>query len=253
MASSCKNEPKGNIFNEENFPALNRNENQEDVNEVGENEATDEMISKETEKVENMIAVNNTDQNINELAGATAIDEIDKTEKTAIDKTVIDKAESEIENSNGIKNSKKITENNITDSSDTPDILNVDITQDQCLVSCSETFKEQTDKEIKDIMTNRCNETLPNEKGKNNIENEANASILDDESNKNMHIDSMRKLNTHIEKNKNDISPVSKIPMLTQRSTRLWNYKQKDEKNIVSKDKKAEKLDESFSKTTTTY
>ena len=60
---------------------MNRNENQEDVNEVGENEATDEMISKETEKVENMIAVNNTDQNINELARANTMDEIDKTEK----------------------------------------------------------------------------------------------------------------------------------------------------------------------------
>ena len=158
-------------------------------------------------------------------------------------------------------NSEKITENNITATSDTQilsrkndtDILNVDITQDQCLVSCSETFEEQTDKEIKDIMTNRCNETLPNKKGKNNIEKEANASILDDESNKNMHIDSMRKLNTHIEKNKNDISPVSKIPRLTQRSTRLRNYKEKEEKNIVSKDKKAGKLDESFSKTTSTY
>ena len=223
MAFSCKNESKVNIFNEENFPALNMNENEEGDEGEGENEATDEMISKESEKVENTIAVDNTDQNVNELDGATETDEIEKAEKTEKDKTVMDKAEGEIENingitekkeckivecenSNGIKNSEKITENNIPDSSDTQmlsrkndtDILNVAITQDPYLESCSETFEEQTDKEIKDIMTNSCNETLHNKRGKNNKENETNSNILDDESNKNMHMDSMRKLNTHI-------------------------------------------------------
>ena len=81
MAFSCKNEPKVNIFNEENFPALNMNENGEGDKEEGENEATDEMISKETEKVESIIAVNNTDQNVNELDGATPTDEIEKIRK----------------------------------------------------------------------------------------------------------------------------------------------------------------------------
>ena len=59
------------------------------------------------EKVESIIAVNNTDQNVNELVGATATDEIEKTEKTEIDKTVMDKAEGEIENINGITEKKE--------------------------------------------------------------------------------------------------------------------------------------------------
>ena len=61
-------------------------------------------------------------------------------------------------------------------------------------------------------------------------------------------MDSVRKLNTHIKKNKNDIFTVSKIPVLNQRSTRLRNNKQKEGKNIVSKDNKDVKSDESFSK-----
>merc|ERR1711888_225658 len=47
------------------------------------------------------------------------------------------------------------------------DILNVAITQDPYLESCSETAEEHTDKEIKDVMTNSCNKTLHSKRGKN--------------------------------------------------------------------------------------
>ena len=180
-ATDCRyEEPRINIFSEENFPALNEST----VNNSDEEGAAAEQVESETK-------ADNADANVNEDNEAVAAKETNLLDKGDIKNVVNAEKVSEIENNGVIENtqeyrpveseiisgnktpSKTVSENKSTNGSETSVISKENETetyrlaylntpkessaQASCFAPCSETQDEETDIENKNIVIESCN------------------------------------------------------------------------------------------------
>ena len=278
-ATDCKNEePRINIFSEENFPALNINESTlNNSNLEGATGNNDKLIMTEADKVDSETKAANVDENVNEDNETVTTKETILLDKGGIENIVNSEKASEIENNGVIENvqeyrpveskiisgnktpSKTVSENKTTHGSDTSVLSKENdketyslayrnspkesSAQASCFASCSETQVEETDIENKNKVIKSCNSKDKNEIQKNTNKNKGKDNILDGKIDKNADKDkdNKRKSDINKEKNEKDIACYLKSPLLTQRSTRDKSIKQKDGKNDSSKDRKSKR------------